>query len=93
MITIPFPGLAVQLPPATAEHVEMLGLNQQSRLGGPKPPVTATIPTDGKGAFLRAIHRAACRTFTTVLGPEANAAHKNHFHVDMAERSRGGICE
>jgi hypothetical protein len=43
--------------------------------------------------FLRAAHRAACKTFGTVLGPEANNAHKNHFHVDMAERPRGAICE
>jgi hypothetical protein len=28
-----------------------------------------------------------------VLGPEANNWHKNHFHVDMAERPRGVICE
>jgi hypothetical protein len=48
--------------------------------------------TDGRMDFLRAAHRAACRIFHTVLGPEANSAHKNHFHVDMAER-RSSICE
>jgi hypothetical protein len=28
-----------------------------------------------------------------VLGPEANTSHKNHFHIDMAERPHGAICE
>jgi hypothetical protein len=27
-----------------------------------------------------------------VLGPEANDAHKNHFHFDMKER-RSGFCQ
>jgi len=29
-----------------------------------------------------------------VLGPEANNAHQNHFHVDLAERIKNTrICE
>ena len=43
--------------------------------------------------FLRAAHDTACKIFGTTLGPETNLAHKNHFHVDMAERSRGNFCE
>ena len=44
--------------------------------------------------FLRAIHKAACTVFATVLGPEANRAHKNHFHLDMAVRRHNTtICE
>ena len=49
---------------------------------------------DGKTDFLRAAHRSACKLFNTVLGPEANNAHLNHFHVDMAERIKNTkICE
>ncbi len=33
--------------------------------------------------FLAAVHDHACDVFKVVLGPEANAAHKNHFHFDM----------
>ena len=36
-----------------------------------------------KGEFLRLVHRAACDSFNTTLGPEYNAAHRDHFHVDM----------
>jgi hypothetical protein len=35
------------------------------------------------GAFLLETRRGACRYFNTVLGPDYNALHRNHFHVDM----------
>jgi hypothetical protein len=40
--------------------------------------------------FLNAIHASACKRFRTVLGPNYNAAHYNHFHFDMG--GRGGYC-
>lgn len=40
-------------------------------------------------AFLHALHTSACRRFGTVLGPDYNAAHYNHFHFDM---SGNGYC-
>jgi hypothetical protein len=43
---------------------------------------------DERAAFLRDIHDGACEIFGTTLGPEANDAHKNHFHLDMKERRR-----
>jgi hypothetical protein len=33
-------------------------------------------------AFLRDVHRGACRLFRSSLGPDYNAAHKDHFHFD-----------
>ncbi|MEO8010733.1 MAG: extensin family protein [Dokdonella sp.] len=39
--------------------------------------------------FLRAIHAGACRSFDTTLGPQYNAAHRDHFHLDMGSY---GIC-
>lgn len=35
------------------------------------------------GLFLQTIHKAACSNFTTVLGPEANQFHSDHFHFDL----------
>lgn len=35
------------------------------------------------GNFLRAVHRGGCGVFRTVLGPDYNAAHANHFHLDI----------
>ncbi len=43
-----------------------------------------------KQAFLKAVHRSACESFVVVLGPEANEAHKNHFHFDLG---RYPVCE
>jgi hypothetical protein len=36
-----------------------------------------------KARFLRQVHDGACDSFSTVLGPDYNAAHRNHFHLDM----------
>lgn len=33
--------------------------------------------------FLRVIHASACKRFGTVLGPDYNAAHADHFHVEL----------
>lgn len=39
--------------------------------------------------FLRAVHTSACRRFSVVLGPDANALHHDHLHFDMG---RGPYC-
>lgn len=41
---------------------------------------------------LKQIHRAACGIFGTVLGPEANEAHHNHLHLDVAQNRGGAYC-
>jgi len=41
--------------------------------------------------FLRAVHRGACGEFTTVLGPDADANHRDHFHMDLARHGRDGL--
>ena len=56
--------------------------------------LAATAQKPGpRGQFLREIHEAACGTFGTVLGPEANEAHRDHFHLDMAKRRYKSFCE
>lgn len=35
--------------------------------------------------FLRAVHGAACRRFGIVLGPDADAFHRDHLHFDMGQ--------
>jgi hypothetical protein len=37
---------------------------------------------DRDAAFLRDVHAGACRFFDAVLGPEYNAAHRDHLHLD-----------
>src|SRR5262245_7715688 len=36
--------------------------------------------------FLRLAHDGGCKIFSTVLGPEANDAHRTHLHLDLQER-------
>ncbi len=43
------------------------------------------------GRYLRRIWRRACGPFKTVLGPESDRFHRNHFHFDIAQR-RNAFC-
>lgn len=58
---------------------------------------TDWLPASGPAAdLLRYAHGAACGRFTTVLGPEANAAHADHLHVDLGchgQSCTAQICE
>ncbi len=50
---------------------------------------------EGEGkeaAFLRRVRDAACGVFGTVLSPDYNAAHADHFHLDQEARGFGGVC-
>ncbi|MGR3503187.1 extensin family protein [Pseudaestuariivita sp.] len=45
-----------------------------------------------EGRMLREMHRAACGPFGTVLGPEADRFHRDHFHFDTARYRSGSYC-
>ena len=55
-----------------------------------------TVLTDwgrgDKGRALRQMWRGACGPFGTVLGPEANRFHRDHFHFDTARYRSGSYC-
>lgn len=73
---------------ATADAVDILGF----RLADGR---TISVLRDWSGdpdeaAFLREVRDGACRLFTTVLSPDYNAAHRDHFHLDTAYRGPGG---
>src|SRR6478672_3982181 len=55
-------------------------------------PMASTTSADQKAKFVKRLHDDACQTFGTVLGPDANEAHKNHFHFDMKQR-RSSLCQ
>ncbi|MEI9900704.1 MAG: extensin family protein [Hyphomicrobium sp.] len=53
-------------------------------------------PLSVEGRALRFAHGAACSRFMTTLGPEANALHHDHLHLDMGchgERCEARLCE
>jgi hypothetical protein len=93
--SITIPGVSVEIGGGSNKSADSAFAPAQ-RLGGPKLKSAAqgqAAADDARLDFLRAVHGAACRQFGTVLGPEANTWHKNHFHIDMADRPHGVICE
>jgi hypothetical protein len=66
----------------------------QKGLHAPVVAATANLSAakTTEAAFLRRLHHGACSVFTTVLGPEANEAHHDHFHFDMKARKGSAIC-
>ena len=56
-------------------------------------PAGRRVTEIDRSQFLHEVHATACKYFGTVLGPEANKDHSNHFHVDMAPRKTGNFCE
>ncbi|WP_427964867.1 extensin family protein [Altererythrobacter sp.] len=45
--------------------------------------------SDSERRFLRIVHRSACKRFGTVLGPNYNADHHDHFHLEQGD---GSFC-
>ncbi len=95
-------GVPLLAPPSGTPRT--FGLREPSRLGGPKRSagqaaatgpieIPLTDPKSAKQRFLRHVHTTGCRTFGTILGPESNEAHRNHFHIDLAPRATGNYCE
>jgi hypothetical protein len=72
---------------ATANALDIAGFRLAD---GRRISVLADWSDSGdKGRFLREVRDGACKQFSTVLGPDYNAAHRNHFHVDMG---RWQVC-
>ncbi|HEV7228873.1 extensin family protein [Brevundimonas sp.] len=76
---------------ARANALDVAGVTLQD---GRKVSVLADWNGDGPagaegGDFLKRIRQGACRVFSTVLSPEYNEAHRDHLHLDGAER---GLC-
>jgi hypothetical protein len=73
---------------ATADAVDVAGFTLED---GTKVSILADWKDDGdKGTFLRAVRNGACDLYATVLSPEYNAAHRDHLHLDQAERGQMG---
>jgi len=82
-------------PPDNPKSARRVGANPTfgSTTVLPAAPAMAPPRADPKARFLREAHASACKIFGTTLGPEANEMHRNHFHVDMAQRKIKNICK
>jgi hypothetical protein len=74
---------------ATANAIDIAGFVLED---GTRISVLKDWEGDGpKARFLRTVRDGACGSFATVLSPDYNAAHANHFHFDQDDRW-AGVC-
>lgn len=77
---------------ATGNAIDIAGF---TLMDGSQITLAGDWSSEGKkAAFLRAVRDGSCDLFATVLSPEYNAAHADHFHLDQAGRgiSGYGVC-
>ena len=77
--------------PTSIQTVELQG--RAIRASDINAPRREDAAKSAEAQFLRRLHRSACNMFGTVLGPEANAAHHDHFHLDLAHRRHSAYCQ
>ena len=81
----------------TARDRQAQAKSEKPAGGGDARPIRDAEQVDGtstnKARFLRRMHAGACTMFGTVLGPEANEAHRDHLHLDLAPRKHSAFCE
>lgn len=69
---------------ATANAIDIAGFVLED---GTRVSVLTDWPGEGdRPRFLREVRDGACDAFATVLSPAYNAAHADHFHLDMDDR-------
>jgi hypothetical protein len=74
---------------ATANAIDIAGFLLED---GTRISLLKDWQGDGpKARFLRTVRDGACGSFATVLSPDYNAAHANHFHLDQDDRWTG-VC-
>lgn len=88
------PTAVVQAPQQPGSGRSALGLPPPATPAATKatPPDPAATKTK-EALFLRRLHQGACALFGTVLGPEANEAHREHFHFDLHPRRATNYCQ
>jgi hypothetical protein len=73
---------------ATANAVDIAGFRLED---GRRISIMGDWEEEGaKANFLRDVRDGACRLFATVLSPDYNEAHRDHFHLDQADRGEWG---
>ena len=72
---------------STANAVDIAGFRLED---GTRVTVLRDWNDAGKRAFLREVRDGACDLFATVLSPDYNQAHRDHFHFDQAARGAMG---
>lgn len=80
-------------PDPTAEPARSQEAVKATKRVAGKAVQTLKPAASKQAEFLKKLHEDACGIFGTVLGPEANDAHLDHFHFDLATRRHRAYCE
>lgn len=67
-------GNAIDISGFRLEDGRLINVETHWENGGPE------------GEFLERVHDGGCKLFSVTLGPDYNAAHKDHLHFDMGKR-------
>lgn len=87
------PPLSPLSKPALKPRAVTIGLNATERKGEAPSATSRPDAATSEMHFLHTLHDGACGIFSTVLGPEANRAHHDHFHFDLKSRRGASYCE
>ncbi len=74
---------------ATGNAVDIAGIGLSD---GSELTVLSDWGSGAEGRILRNLHEAACGPFGTVLGPNSDRYHQDHFHFDVASYRGGAYC-
>lgn len=74
---------------ATGNGIDIAGIGL---VNGQELTVLGGWRDASQGPILRALHSAACGPFGTVLGPDGDRFHQDHFHFDVAGYRSGPYC-
>jgi hypothetical protein len=78
---------------ASGARVHKADFKQAQAAGKAAAPGTVVASNSKEARFLKRVHDGSCDLFSTVLGPEANEAHRDHFHLDIKTRKSRGYCK
>jgi hypothetical protein len=98
-IAAPDPPRGSKKAPVKTAELQKTAKSTSDVSADPKAiPATAApgredVAKSAEAQFLRRLHKGACGVFGTVLGPEANEAHRDHFHFDLAYRRHSAYCQ
>jgi hypothetical protein len=78
---------------ATTEVVKVstAAASNSATAASPSPASTDDSGIAAEAKFLHLAHDGGCKIFSTVLGPEANDAHRTHLHLDLQDR-KTSVC-
>jgi len=74
---------------STGNGIDIAGIGLQN---GQELTLLSGWRDSTEGPIWRQLHAAACGPFGTVLGPESDRFHQDHFHFDVADYRSGPYC-